>query len=38
MARLKTLQFGLTPTPLFTARHEFFSLSFTIFFHDLWLG
>ena len=38
IARLKTLQFRLTQTPLFTARHGFFSLSFTIFFHDLWLG
>ena len=31
MARLKTLQFRLTLTPLFTATHAFF-------FHDLWLG
>jgi hypothetical protein len=38
MGRLKTLQFRLTPTLLFTARHGFFFLSFTIFFHDLWLG
>ena len=38
MARLNTLQFRLTPTPLFTATHAFFPLSFTIFFHDLWLG
>ena len=38
MARLKTLQFRLTLTPLFTATHAFFPLSFTIFFHDLWLG
>jgi hypothetical protein len=37
-ARLKTLQFRLTLTPLFTATHAFFFLSFTIFFHDLWLG
>jgi hypothetical protein len=44
MARLKTLQFRLTLTPLFTATHAFFSLSFTIFFswsvieviRDLW--
>jgi hypothetical protein len=27
MARLKTLQFRLTLTPLFTATHAFFSLS-----------
>ena len=32
MARLKTLQFRLTLTPLFTATHAFFFLSFTIFF------
>ena len=32
MARLKTLQFGLTLTPLFTATHAFFLLSFTILF------
>ena len=32
MARLSTLQFRLTTTPLFTARHGFFFLSFTIFF------
>jgi hypothetical protein len=38
MARLKTLQFHLTLTPLFTATHTLFFLSFTIFFHDLWLG
>jgi hypothetical protein len=38
MARLKALQFRLTLTPLFTATHAFFLLSFTIFFHDLWLG
>ena len=31
MARLKTLQFHLTPTPLFTATHTLFFLSFTIF-------
>ena len=37
MARLKTLQFRLTLTPLFTATHAFFSL-FHHFFHDLWLG
>jgi hypothetical protein len=30
MARLKTLQFRLTLTPLFTAMHAFFSLSFMI--------
>ena len=38
MARLKTLQLHLTLTPLFTATHTLFVLSFTIFFHDLWLG
>jgi hypothetical protein len=38
MARLKTLQFHLTLTPLFTATHILFFLSFTIFVHDLWLG
>ena len=38
MARLKTLQFHLTLTPLFTATHTLFFLSFTILFHDLWLG
>jgi hypothetical protein len=38
MARLKTLQFHLTLTPLFTATHTLFFLSFTIFVHDLWLG
>ena len=38
MARLNTLQFHLTPTPLFTATHALFFLSFTNFFHDLWLG
>ena len=32
MARLKTLQFRLTLTPLFTATHAFLFLSFTIFF------
>ena len=32
MARLKTLQFCLTLTPLFTATHAFFLLSFTILF------
>ena len=32
MARLKTLQFRLTLTPLFTATHAFSPLSFTIFF------
>jgi hypothetical protein len=32
MARLKTLQFHLTLTPLFTATHTLFFLSFTIFF------
>jgi hypothetical protein len=38
MARLKTLQFRLTLTPLFTATHTFiFSLS-PFFFQDLWLG
>jgi hypothetical protein len=31
MARLKTLQFHLTLTPLFTATHALFFLSFTIF-------
>ena len=37
MARLKTLQFHLTLTPLFTATHTLFFLSFTIFVHVLWL-
>ena len=37
MARLKTLHFHLTLTPLFTATHTLFFLSFTIFVHDLWL-
>ena len=32
MARLKTLQFHLTLTPLFTATYTLFFLSFTIFF------
>jgi hypothetical protein len=32
MARLKTLQLHLTLTPLFTATHTLFVLSFTIFF------
>ena len=36
MARLKTLQFHLILTPLFTAAHTLFFLSSTIFFHDLW--
>jgi hypothetical protein len=38
MARLKTLQFHLTVTPLFTAAHTLFFLSFTIYFHNMWLG
>jgi hypothetical protein len=38
MASLKILQFHLTLTPLFTATHALFFLSFTNFFHDLWLG
>jgi hypothetical protein len=38
MARLKTLQFRLTLAPLFTSTDALFFLSFTIFFHDLWLG
>jgi hypothetical protein len=38
MERLKTLQFHLTLTPLFTATHTLFVLSFTIIVHDLWLG
>ena len=38
MARLKTLQFHLTLTPLFTATHTLFFSLFHHFFHDLWLG
>jgi hypothetical protein len=38
MARLKTLQFHLILTPLFTATHTLFVLSSTIFFHDMCLG
>ena len=38
MARLKTLQFRLTLTPLFTATHAFLISLSPFFFHDLWLG
>ena len=43
MARLKTLQFRLTLTPVFTATHAFLISLFCYypyspFFHDLWLG
>jgi hypothetical protein len=37
-AKLKTLQFRLTLTPLFTATHAFLISLSPFFFHDLWLG